>query len=341
MKNKRAFTLIELVSVLVILAILALIVTPLVLNIIRKARTAADKRSIDAYGRSIELAIADYLLENGSFPTSVEELQVEYSGDRVECSTTRLNSDSSVYLAECTVNGRVAAGYTYGKEETVTYKVYSVGDEVSYNNVDYYVIKDSSASEANVTLLKKIPLTTEEVNTYGGVGTENNVVNKYQHTSFYNQQQDYIVAEAIDVNGYGGMAYYESPTCYYLGDGVRERSGCLTDYAQSEIKQVVDAWATANIPNSLVNARLITFDELVEDFGFEFQQVGPTEQVYKYTEPTPVWLYNNNCPYWTMSQYNDNASEVWCVGTDGTLRYSNVSNSNCVRPVITISKTAL
>ena len=61
MKNKKAFTLIELIAVLVILAILALIVTPLVLNIIKKARTSADKRSIDAYGRSIELAIADYI----------------------------------------------------------------------------------------------------------------------------------------------------------------------------------------------------------------------------------------------------------------------------------------
>ena len=57
--KKKAFTLIELIAVLVILAILALIVTPLVMNIIRKARVSADKRSIDAYGRSVELAIAN------------------------------------------------------------------------------------------------------------------------------------------------------------------------------------------------------------------------------------------------------------------------------------------
>ena len=57
-KKVRGFTLIELVAVLVIMAIIALIVTPLVMNIIRKARISADKRSVDAYGRSIELAIA-------------------------------------------------------------------------------------------------------------------------------------------------------------------------------------------------------------------------------------------------------------------------------------------
>ena len=43
-KKMKGFTLIELVAVLVIMAIIALIVTPLVMSIIRKARISADKR---------------------------------------------------------------------------------------------------------------------------------------------------------------------------------------------------------------------------------------------------------------------------------------------------------
>ena len=81
-KKVRGFTLIELVAVLVIMAIIALIVTPLVMNIIRKARISADKRSVDAYGRSIELAIASYLLDTGKFPTDVSQLTIEYSGNQ-------------------------------------------------------------------------------------------------------------------------------------------------------------------------------------------------------------------------------------------------------------------
>ena len=167
--KKKAFTLIELIAVLVILAILALIVTPLVMNIIRKARIAADKRSIDAYGRSVELAIATYLLAESKFPTSIDDLNIEYSGDEVVCSTSQLNSDSSIYLAGCTVSGRSVEGYTYGKEESSpisTYKAYSVGDEVTYNNVNYYVIADSSETEEYVTMLKAEPLTVDEVNNY-------------------------------------------------------------------------------------------------------------------------------------------------------------------------------
>ncbi len=110
--KRNAFTLIELIGVLVIMAIIALIVTPLVMNIIRKARISADRRSIDAYGRSIELAIAGYLLDTGKFPTEVSQLTIEYSGNKVECSTTQINTDSSVYLAGCTVTGRNVENYT-------------------------------------------------------------------------------------------------------------------------------------------------------------------------------------------------------------------------------------
>ena len=45
-KKVKGFTLIELVAVLVIMEIIALIVTPLVMSIIRKAKIAADKRSV-------------------------------------------------------------------------------------------------------------------------------------------------------------------------------------------------------------------------------------------------------------------------------------------------------
>lgn len=114
MKEKKGFTLIELIAVLVILAILALIVTPLVMNIIRKAKDAANKRSIDAYGRAADLAVATYLLDNSEFPENFSDLTIETSGSEVSCATAVLNDDSSVYLADCSVDGTLVSGYTYG-----------------------------------------------------------------------------------------------------------------------------------------------------------------------------------------------------------------------------------
>ena len=59
---KKGFTLIEVIVVLVILAVLALILVPIVTSVIKKAGSLSDKRSIDAYGKSIELAISAYLM---------------------------------------------------------------------------------------------------------------------------------------------------------------------------------------------------------------------------------------------------------------------------------------
>ena len=103
-KRKRGFTLIELIAVLVIMAIIALIVTPLVMNIIRKAKISARKRSVDAYGRSVELAIASYLLDTGTFPTDLSSLQIEYSGSNVVCNVMAMKENGGLYLSECKVN---------------------------------------------------------------------------------------------------------------------------------------------------------------------------------------------------------------------------------------------
>ena len=339
MKRKNGFTLIELIAVLVIMAILALIVTSLVMNIIRKAKISAAKRSIDAYGRSIELAIADYLLDTGKFPTSVSDLTIEYSGSEVVCSTTQLNSDSTVYLTGCTVGGR-NVDYAYGTDKTPsipTYEAYSVGDPVTYNNVNYYVIADSGTSESTVTLLKAEPLSVEEVNTYGGVGTANNHVNMYDANS-----SDSYYRTAYNQTGYGGMAYYTSETCGKVNNSWIY-SGCTTDYAQSEVKYVVDAWKAAKAP-AASEARLIGLNDLPE-LGYELQPKNDTDSslVYKPTENTPSWISNNTYSwYWTSSQYNDSSSNVWYVNYGGGLYDSDVIRYfGVVRPVIVLPKSAI
>ena len=248
-KKGKGFTLIELIAVLVIMAILALIVTPLVMSIIRRARISVDKRSVDAYGRSIELAIASYLLDTGKFPTEVSQLTIEYTGDTVSCETTQINTDSSVYLAGCTVKNRTVEGYVYGTDKSPSYKVYNVGDEITYKGMKFYVVSASGAKEASVTALKETPLTTSEVTTYG-VGH----INRYTPSS---------QGVAYNENGYGGMTYYSSDTCK---SGTE--TGCTSDYDDSDIKYAVDAWANDKFNDGVLKtdtlgykARLLTFDE--------------------------------------------------------------------------------
>ena len=104
-KKKKGFTLIELIAVLVILAIIAIIVTPLVLNVIRKSKDSANKRSVDAYGKAMEIAIMGYVMDTGDTPNDLNELTVEYTGNEVKCNVKKITENGSIYLTECSVNG--------------------------------------------------------------------------------------------------------------------------------------------------------------------------------------------------------------------------------------------
>ncbi len=336
-EKRRGFTLIELIGVLVIMAILALIVTPLVMNIIRRVRIAADKRSVDAYGRSIELAIASYLLDTGKFSTEISDLTIEYSGDKVSCETTQINPDSSVYLAGCKVKNRNVEGYTYGNDKQP--KAYTIGNQVTYNGVSYYVIKNSEANDSTVTLLKAEPLTVDEVNQYGGVGTENNHINMHVPSS----EEYYQTAK--NINNYGGMAYYSSSTCGYNGTSWAD-VGCKNDYESSEIKYVVDSWAADKVPSGLKEARLITSDEYSE-YTVEETIETPTAPQTAYVSQYD-WMYNDNYTYWTESQFEDSPIKVWLVSHAGSLVNYSIVNKNerriklyVVRPVIVLDKSVL
>ena len=332
--RKKAFTLIELIAVLVILAILALIVTPLVMNIIRKARVAADRRSIDAYGRSVELAIANYLLDNGDFPEDISELTIEYKGDEVVCSTTQLNSDSSIYLSGCTVAGR-SVDYTYGKESNITYDAYEIGDEITYNGVDFYVIKDSGVNNSSVTMLKAEPIRSSDVAQY---------VSSSEISSKVKLESPYVQ-----------LAYYTSDNCKSAGGN----SGCSIDFSVSDIKQIIDIWKNHSLnPDDLVvdstgyDARLLTYDEIFNNLGYSVDYSTKLSDVnYYYINPdsTPDWVYNSNYYYWTMSEVDDQDFSVLMVRKNGDVGASTIfacdkvyfqDGDYTVRPVITIKKSA-
>ena len=73
-RNQKGFTLIELLAVIVILAIIALIATPIVLNIIEKARISAAEDSVYGTMESVKLAYTESLMDTDpiSLPLAVE-----------------------------------------------------------------------------------------------------------------------------------------------------------------------------------------------------------------------------------------------------------------------------
>ena len=118
---KKGFTLIELLAVIVILAIIALIATPIILGIINDARKESNERSAELYASAVRNAVAAYQLTGTTSPAKFSDLDIQYDGN-VVCTTQELYADGSFYIADCTVNG-TAVDYTYGeKQVTQVYK---------------------------------------------------------------------------------------------------------------------------------------------------------------------------------------------------------------------------
>ena len=135
------------------------------------------------------------------------------------------------------------------------------------------------------------------------------------------------------------MAYYSAENCVSGGD----ISGCITDYAVSDVRQVVDVWKT-NYASGANQARLATIEE-ISALGYEYQE-NDTSMWYNKTANTPSWVYAPSSDYywyWTMSQFGDKSSAVWDVHDNGGLgSYSVVGlTSGSVRPVIVLSKTLI
>lgn len=108
--NKKGFTLVELLAVIVILAIIALIATPIILGVIDDARKGAAKSSALGFVDAVEKSIALEMVSdtNASIPASIETsniTNVKVKGDAPTAVSLSLDSAGSVTSGTITVSG--------------------------------------------------------------------------------------------------------------------------------------------------------------------------------------------------------------------------------------------
>ena len=100
--KKKGFTLIELLAVIVILAVIALIATPLIMNVINDARKNSFKDS--AYGiiKAVELrAVKELQAPDGATPpykVDVTGTEIDYSGDRPTSGWVKVDTNGNITL---------------------------------------------------------------------------------------------------------------------------------------------------------------------------------------------------------------------------------------------------
>ena len=142
---KKGFTLIELLAVIIIMAVIALIATPIVLNVVDNAKEEANKNSVRGYADSVRLSYAEEILNNTGRP--LKELATEKTqGDEVSCEYVKYDKKSGILLHSCKVNNNgnycYINGYVYedGTEECKNIISLIMSENIPYNTPNIYVV---------------------------------------------------------------------------------------------------------------------------------------------------------------------------------------------------------
>ena len=329
MKEKnKGFTLVELLAVIVILALIALIATPIILNVINDAKKQAAKDSAYGYMDAVEKYIVSSELEDKSIKDgtySVEEL----------------NSMGVSVKGSIPDNGNIEI-------ESKTVKSYDIGiDGYAVSNGEVKKVS-TTKSFKNGTAVYYNPVSGEKCKSSEAVSTTGTKSGCMKWYVFNDKEGNATVNVILDHNTTAGVAY--------------NSTGSNSEMKEVKIKLEEDTkdWKKT--------ARLITANEvakITENTGFDAStenqdwfyldsnnqtQIASSTNKSKY-----AWLfdYTNECTnygcnkpdssnwgYWTSTSYKDNSTYAWHVYRVGSLyNYYVFDNAIGVRPVITISKS--
>ena len=329
MKEKnKGFTLVELLAVIVILALIALIATPIILNVINDAKKQAAKDSAYGYMDAVEKYIVSSELEDKSIKDgtySVEYLNsmgVSVKGSTPDNGNIEIKN-SSVKSYDIGIDGYVVSN---GEVEKVsTTKSFKNGTAVYYNpETENKCSKEASKSTT---------------------GTKSGCMKWY----VFNDKEGNATVNVI------------------LDHNITARVAWNSTISNSEMKEVKIALEndTKDWKNT---ARLITANEIAKITGHPTFDASKENQKYFYLDSNNqtqtanasnkskyAWLfdYTNGCTsrgcnkedsspwgYWTSTSYKGNSTFAWFVFRDGRLYYNYVTDtSHGIRPVITISKS--
>ena len=172
MKKRNAFTLIELLAVIVVLAIIALIATPIVMNTIKNSKKGAAERGAENYIKQVETAIATSKLDNkevadGTYTIDQDgnitvpslpngKLTIEMNGTKPTSGKIKITngsvdqSSSNMTIGDYDVTYNPAKKtYEATEKGSTTTKTYSNGEVVYFNVTTGEKCSDYEETQSN------------------------------------------------------------------------------------------------------------------------------------------------------------------------------------------------
>ena len=354
--KRKGFTLIELLAVIVILAIIALISTPMILGVIEKAKKGGAESSALGYLDAVEKTVATNMLDTNK--TNIEDGVYEISTLKsttydVKVKGEQPTDDSWVkiekgqvtacslkigeYVVNC--NGETIKNGEIGEHPKTTYKVYSNGTAIYYNPQTNSICNES-----------------ESVST---TGTKTGCMKWYtfndnEDSSTVNMILDHNTSSMITWDNYGENLSYEDSKLSPVIQDLKTTSGWKVN------PRIISAEEVAKITNN----DKFTGSTLGESFYLDSNsqtQTATSQGASKY-----AWLfdYTNSCSsygcnvednnrytydiytsnifgYWTSSSVSG-STYVWIINSNGSLGCMEKNKVSIgIRPVITIEKTII
>src|SRR5574344_1131306 len=217
--SRKAFTLIELLAVIVILAIIALIITPVITDIIKSARESSDLRSAEAYVKAGDNFYAEATLDSNKASllgtnviNSLEVNNAEATG------TLIVNSDGTVAMAIVLNNKSYSNGEAVYFNVT-TGKTCTSAEAVSTTNtksgcMKFYTFGDNNTSKT-VNMILDHNTTANNMKWAASVNTAG--LDKTSGYAYYQLLQD--TNSWVGVETQSNYAYTNSTTSYTVTYG--------------------------------------------------------------------------------------------------------------------------
>ena len=335
--KKKGFTLIELLAVIVILAIIALIATPIVMSVIENAKKGAAERSAENYVDAVETVVATSRLDG-----TILEGEYTIQNDGNLCPVSGCG-DEDKYKVNVDMSGNKP------KEGTILIENGQVVDKLSTDTTTQTMIKTKDDYIVSYNTNGKMEATKQEEVETPPVSTLCTYVPEEGTTS-----------KTVGAKYTCTLGDYVSRTFYVLGDNpndsikidlIMDRN--FTDNVVAEtLKWCIDGKTDPTTCKSINSTDEGTPLKHIQDtFGSDVLVSFPTNG--------QIMTANNesdkDLPNWLCNNLSGNAWAYWTASvsdsTQGNTRYVMKSSLRSitpaygdgigVRPVITIPKTAL
>ena len=338
LKNKYGFTLIELLAVIVVLAIIALIATPIVMNTIKNAKKGAAERTADNYIKQVETAVAESRIDgtkinNGTYniqpdgnlcPASgcgendKDKITIDMSGNKPTSGTVTISNGEVSYTDTTMTVGDYDVKYNQGKNK---YEASEKENTTPDTPQPTKIYTNGEVVYFNVTTGEKCSNYTE---------TQSNIGVKVGCMKFYafnddgkdtvNLILDHNTTETVAWNSSGSNASGPKEVLKQLNDDTKSWVGTKTpsNYTMDQTGQTSNAKYT--IDYSGYKARLITDNEIAQITGNTTWDEKTANNIYYLdskttTESTTCKRGNiSGCKYgWLYDRTRDSCTDFGCL----------------------------